>query len=127
MSGVRILSRTSSKTKTGQYVLSFVLFESGSDSKGSVYTPFRSAQSRRPPDVLRPLSHVPKAIVEKRLPLFFCVYNEPSGQACLHVLVYLANVHHRAVKRDGLGTSRPTLVDNEFANFESFFAVGLQG
>ena len=127
MSGVRILSRTSDNKRDRTYCPVFLLFESGRTRTGSVYTPFRSAQSRCPPDIVRPLSHVTKAIVEKRLPLFFCVYNEPSGQACLHVLVYLANVHHRAVKRDGLGSSRLTLVDNEFANFEYFFAVGLQG
>ena len=32
----------------------------------------------------------------------FCVYDEPSTDLCLHKDLYLANVHHRAVKRDGV-------------------------
>lgn len=32
----------------------------------------------------------------------FCVNNEPSRQACLHPVVCLANIHHRADKRDGV-------------------------
>ena len=34
--------------------------------------------------------------------LFFCVYDEPSTDLCLHKNLYLANVHHRAFKRDGV-------------------------
>ena len=33
---------------------------------------------------------------------FFCVYDEPSADLCLHKYLHLANVHHRAVKRDGV-------------------------
>ena len=33
---------------------------------------------------------------------FFCVYDEPSADLCLHKDLHLANVHHRAVKRDGV-------------------------
>ena len=33
--------------------------------------------------------------------LLFCVYDEPSADLCLHKDLHLANVHHRAVKRDG--------------------------
>ena len=32
--------------------------------------------------------------------LLFCVYDEPSADLCLHKDLHLANVHHRAVKRD---------------------------
>ena len=32
----------------------------------------------------------------------FCVYDEPSADLCLHKDLHLANVHHRAVKRDGV-------------------------
>ena len=32
----------------------------------------------------------------------FCVYDEPSADLCLHKNLYLANVHHLAVKRDGV-------------------------
>ena len=32
----------------------------------------------------------------------FCVYDEPSTDLCLHKNLYLANVHHRAFKRDGV-------------------------
>ena len=32
----------------------------------------------------------------------FCVYDEPSTDLCLHKDLHLANVHHRAVKRDGV-------------------------
>ena len=32
----------------------------------------------------------------------FCVYDDPSADLCLHKDLYLANVHHRAVKRDGV-------------------------
>ena len=32
----------------------------------------------------------------------FCVYDEPSTDLCLHRNLYLANVHHRAFKRDGI-------------------------
>jgi len=38
--------------------------------------------------------------VEGKRRLAFCVYDEPSRQACLHAVVYLANEHHRADKRD---------------------------
>ena len=31
---------------------------------------------------------------------FFCVYDEPSADLCLHKDLHLVNVHHRAVKRD---------------------------
>ena len=34
--------------------------------------------------------------------LFFCVYDEPSTDLYLHKNLYLANVHHRAFKRDGV-------------------------
>ena len=34
--------------------------------------------------------------------LFFCVYDEPSADLCLHKDLHLANVHHLAVKRDGV-------------------------
>ena len=34
--------------------------------------------------------------------LSFCVYDEPSADLCLHKDLHLANVHHRAVKRDGV-------------------------
>ena len=34
--------------------------------------------------------------------LFFCVYDEPSADLCLHKDLHLANVHHRAVKRDSV-------------------------
>ena len=34
--------------------------------------------------------------------LFLCVYDEPSTDLCLHKNLYLANVHHRAFKRDGV-------------------------
>ena len=34
--------------------------------------------------------------------LFFCVYDEPSTDLCLHKNLYLANVHHRTFKRDGV-------------------------
>ena len=37
------------------------------------------------------------------LPASFCVYNEPSTDLCLHKNLYLANVHHRADRRDGAG------------------------
>jgi len=30
--------------------------------------------------------------------LFFCVYDEPSVDLCLHKDLHLANVHHRAAK-----------------------------
>ena len=33
---------------------------------------------------------------------FFCVDNEPSTNSCLHENPYLANVHHRAGRRDGV-------------------------
>ena len=44
---------------------------------------------------------------ERGLPItsalrFLCVYNEPSTDLCLHKNLYLANVHHRAFKRDGV-------------------------
>ena len=42
---------------------------------------------------------------KRRFPVWkspFCVYNEPSRQTCLHVVVYLANVHHRTNKRDDI-------------------------
>ena len=32
----------------------------------------------------------------------FCVYDEPSADLCLHKDLHLANVHHLAVKRDGV-------------------------
>ena len=31
---------------------------------------------------------------------FFCEYNEPSADSCLHENLHSANVHHRAVRRD---------------------------
>ncbi len=34
--------------------------------------------------------------------ILFCVYDEPSTDLCLHKNLYLANVHHRAFKRDGV-------------------------
>ena len=34
--------------------------------------------------------------------LLFCVYDEPSADLCLHKDLHLANVHHLAVKRDGV-------------------------
>ena len=36
----------------------------------------------------------------------FCVYDDPSADLCLHKDLYLANVHHRAVKRDGVQSIR---------------------
>ena len=36
----------------------------------------------------------------------FCVYDEPSADLCLHKNLYLANVHHLAVKRDGVQSIR---------------------
>ena len=36
----------------------------------------------------------------------FCVYDEPSTDLCLHKNLYLANVHHRAVKRDSVQSIR---------------------
>ena len=36
----------------------------------------------------------------------FCVYDEPSTDLCLHRDLYLANVHQRAVKRDGVRSIR---------------------
>ena len=32
----------------------------------------------------------------------FCVYDEPSADLCLHKDLHLSNVHHLAVKRDGV-------------------------
>ena len=32
----------------------------------------------------------------------FFAYDEPSADLCLHEELNLANVHHRAVKRDGV-------------------------
>ena len=34
--------------------------------------------------------------------LLFCVYDEPSADLCLHKDLHLSNVHHLAVKRDGV-------------------------
>ena len=54
----------------------------------------------------------------------FCVYDEPSADLCLHKdlhgckNLYLANVHHRAAKRDGVcspgvrGHTKPWLITN---------------
>ena len=71
MSGVRILSRTSSKTKTGQDVLSFVLFESGSDSNEfEISAPLRSAQNRRHPDVLGLLTYNATLVVFERVEFY---------------------------------------------------------
>ena len=36
----------------------------------------------------------------------FCVYDEPSTDLCLHKNLYLANVHHLAVKRDSVQSIR---------------------
>ena len=36
----------------------------------------------------------------------FCVYDEPSTDLCLHRDLYLATVHQRAVKRDGVRSIR---------------------
>ena len=36
----------------------------------------------------------------------FCVYDEPSADLCLHKNLYFANVHHLAVKRDGVQSIR---------------------
>lgn len=36
----------------------------------------------------------------------FCVYDEPSTDLCLHKDLYLANVHQRATKRDGVRSIR---------------------
>ncbi len=36
----------------------------------------------------------------------FCVYDEPSADLCLHKDLHLANVHHRAVKRDDVQSIR---------------------
>ena len=33
---------------------------------------------------------------------FFCVYDEPGADLCLHKDLHLANVHHLAVKQDGV-------------------------
>ena len=38
--------------------------------------------------------------------LFFCVYDEPSADLCLHKDLHLSNVHHLAVKRDGVQSIR---------------------
>ena len=38
---------------------------------------------------------------EKRKQIFFA-YDEPSADLCLHEELNLANVHHRAVKRDSV-------------------------
>ena len=32
----------------------------------------------------------------------FCVYDEPSADLCLQKDLHLSNVHHLAVKRDGV-------------------------
>ena len=32
----------------------------------------------------------------------FCVYDEPSADLCLHKDLHLSNVHHLAVKQDGV-------------------------
>ena len=40
----------------------------------------------------------------------FCVYDDPSADLCLHKDLYLANVHHRAVKRDGVQSIRKYMV-----------------
>ena len=37
---------------------------------------------------------------------FFYVYDEPSADLCLHKDLHLANVHHRAVKRDDVQSIR---------------------
>ena len=37
---------------------------------------------------------------------FFCVYDEPSADLCLHKDLHLVNVHHRAVKRDSVQSIR---------------------
>ena len=38
--------------------------------------------------------------------LFFCVYDEPTADLCLHKDLQLANVHHRAVKQDDVQSIR---------------------
>ena len=40
----------------------------------------------------------------------FCVYDEPSADLCLHKDLHLANVHHRAVKRDDVQSIRIELL-----------------
>ena len=48
----------------------------------------------------------------------FCVYDDPSADLCLHKDLYLANVHHRAAKRDGVRSpgvrvhTKPWLITN---------------
>ena len=42
-----------------------------------------------------------KSAFRKRKQIFFA-YDEPSADLCLHKDLHLANVHHRAVKRDGV-------------------------
>ena len=48
----------------------------------------------------------------------FCVYDDPSADLCLHKDLHLANVHHRAAKRDGVRSpgvrvhTKPWLITN---------------
>ena len=45
-----------------------------------------------------------KSAFRKRKQIFFA-YDEPSADLCLHEKLNLANVHHRAVKRQKIRTS----------------------
>ena len=42
----------------------------------------------------------------------FCVYDEPGTDLCLHKNLYLANVHHRAFKRDGVQSIKKRVGDS---------------
>ena len=97
---VRILSRTSSKTKTGQYVLSFVLFESGSDSNR--FGRLRSASVRAKPRSTGPCapfhSGRRRADVHRTSCALSCTYLRQSLiNGCLYSFVYtMSQVDKRA-------------------------------